>query len=194
MEEATDGKWKEEKEKVSINLSRVEIWYGHVRDDEDIHPCRLKPSFAPFVLEREVGNEAGNRGTHDGGGGGSGGNGVWLVLLFVACLISLLSRMAKAAVLGGVDSPGHVVVAPMVSLALGGLLLGLTVLGGRLLPCLFLLLVLLVKCVLLVFGFCVTPFLCVFLTEVLLFLGKLRSEFELALELGNQSNESLLFR
>ncbi len=84
MEEATDGKWKEEKEKVSINLSRVEIWYGHVRDDEDIRPCRLEPSFAPFVLEREVGNEAGDRGTRDGGGGGSGGNGVWLVLLFVA--------------------------------------------------------------------------------------------------------------
>ncbi len=84
MEEATDGKWKEEKEKVSINLSRVKIWYGHVRDDEDMRPCRLKPSFAPFVLEHEVGNEAGDRGTRDGGGGGSGGNGVWLVLLFVA--------------------------------------------------------------------------------------------------------------
>jgi hypothetical protein len=118
MEEATDGKWKEEKEKLSINLSHVKIWYGHVRDDEDIRPCRLESSFAPFVLEREVGNEAGDRGTHNGGGGGSGGNRVWLVLLFVACLISLLSRMAKAAVLGGVDSPGHVVVAPMVSLAL----------------------------------------------------------------------------
>jgi hypothetical protein len=54
------------------------------------------------------------------------------------------------ALLGRVDPPGHVVDAPLVSLATNVLLGGLTFLGGNALPCLILLLGLLVGRILLV--------------------------------------------
>jgi hypothetical protein len=152
-EEVTKNERKNQDENVGVNLSCVKVWYGHARNQKNIRPCCLEPSFVP-ILEREVGDEAGDQGARNGSGGSSGGNGVRLFFLF-ACLVALLPCIAKAAVLGRMNPPGHVVLAPVVGLAFGDLVLGFTILGGRLLPCLFLLLVLLVERALLILRLCI---------------------------------------
>jgi hypothetical protein len=57
--EVTENERKNQDEDVGVNLSRVEVWYGHARKQKNILPCCLEPSFVP-ILEREVGDEAGD--------------------------------------------------------------------------------------------------------------------------------------
>jgi hypothetical protein len=59
VEEATKNERKNQDEDVGVNLSRVEVWYGHARNQKNIRPCRLELSFVP-ILKREVGDEAGD--------------------------------------------------------------------------------------------------------------------------------------
>ena len=99
-------------------------------------------------------------------------------------MISLLPLLAKAAVLGGVNSPGHVVNAPMVSLALVGLLLGLTILGRGLLPGLFLLLFALVGRIFLVLDSGVASLFLSFLLTLLSFFFLASSGASLSLPLS----------
>jgi hypothetical protein len=85
--------------------------------------------------------------------------------------------------------------APLVSLATNVLLGGLAFLGGNALPCLILLLSLLVQCILLVCCLDVVrlDILVLLVAAVLLALvSKSRDKLELALKVGNHSNEALL--
>ncbi len=67
-EQATKNKRENQDEDVRINLPCVEVGYGHVRYQENVHPCCFEPSFIPIV-QREVGDEAGDQGASDGGSG-----------------------------------------------------------------------------------------------------------------------------
>jgi hypothetical protein len=98
-------------------------------------------------------------------------------------------------VLGGLHPPGHVVLAPMVSLVLDGLLLRLVVPGRDLLPGLFLLLLFLVGSVLLIFELLVVASDILVLTILLIvvfLLGEFGSKFELALDFHNENNKEPL--
>jgi hypothetical protein len=68
VEQATKNKRENQDEDVSINLPRVKVGYGHVRHQENVRPCHFELSFIPIV-QREVGDEAGNQGASDGGSG-----------------------------------------------------------------------------------------------------------------------------
>jgi hypothetical protein len=77
---------------------------------------------------REEGDKGG---IGDGPSGGRLGEGLVLRLGFVLVLLGILARCPKMALLGRVDPPGHVVDAPLVSLAVDVLLgVGLPSLGA----------------------------------------------------------------
>ncbi len=101
--------------------------------------CRSEPSF----VFRQLGEEGSKGGVCNGCDGSSGRH----RLRGPLCILPLES---KTTVLGIVDAPGHVMLAPVLGLLLDYLLFGLTFLGGYPLPGLFLLLILLVESVLLV--------------------------------------------
>jgi hypothetical protein len=92
--------------------------------------------------------------------------------------------------------PGHVVDAPLVSLAAANVLLGgLAFLGGNALPCLIQLLSFVVGCILLVLQLDVArlDILVLLVASILLALvSKSRGKLELALKVGNHGNEALL--
>ncbi len=67
-EHATENKRENQDEDVIISLPHVKVGYGHVRHQENVRPCRFEPSFVPIV-QREVGDEAGDQGASDGGSG-----------------------------------------------------------------------------------------------------------------------------
>jgi hypothetical protein len=84
----------------------------------------------------ELREEGGKGGIGDGRSGGRIGEGLVLGLALVLVLLGILVRCPKMALLGRADPPGHVVDAPLVSLAADILLGGLALLGGDVLPCL----------------------------------------------------------
>jgi hypothetical protein len=102
-----------------------------------IHACRRKPSFIHVQVGHD-GHEGGKMGV-DGQGGRSGNSGrvglVGLLLLFILMLLS------KVAIIGFVDSPRHMVLAPIKGIFPNFLpFLALPRLGRLFLPCLIFLL------------------------------------------------------
>ncbi len=67
-EQATENKRENQDEDLTINLPHVKVGYGHVHHQENVRPCRFEPLFIP-IIQREVGDEAGDRGASDGGSG-----------------------------------------------------------------------------------------------------------------------------
>ena len=99
------------------------------------------------------------------------------------------------ALLVRVDPPGHVVDAPLVSLAAKVLLGKLAFLGGNALPRLIQFLRLLIGCILLVLQLDLVhlDILVLLVAAVLLaFVSESRGKLELALEVSNYGNEALL--
>ncbi len=76
--EESDNLANEEREdvesKVGVDLSGVNVGYGHVRDEQYPCACRFKPSFLVVKSESEVGDDACNGGASDSCGGGGSNN------------------------------------------------------------------------------------------------------------------------